>query len=650
MESAAGIEAEGRRPADPAPLPVEIGFLMRHGVDRERLAAAAARARRLGVDPAREAIASGLIGETAFYRALAAELDLPFHDTALALRPGGDHGAILRAGLAPVVATPRGQLRFALAPTGAALRRLLESGPRGRADIAVTTPTHFAASLRLANAARLARRLAGQDEAGARRPSARAGSTRGQKLAAGLCVLAGAFGGTLAPFETFTWLALLAGPVFLAMAGLRLAAALEPPAADLWRRSSWRVDEARLPFYTVAVPLLREEAVLPQLIAALSALDYPAAKLEILLLVETDDHGMRRALASRTLPPCFSVLVVPPGGPRTKPRALNLALAEARGALLAVFDAEDCPEPQQLRQAAARFLRAPPAIACLQARLAIDNPRDGVLPALFALEYAGLFEVLNPGLLRFGLPILLGGTSNHFRTEALRGVGGWDAWNVTEDADIGLRLVRAGCRIADLPSLTWEEAPVTPRAWLRQRARWIKGHVQTLICHLREPGLLLREAGPAATATFLALALGSVVTALGYPVFAVATIIAWNSGAFLTPDGPVAGWTAALALMVWLAGAVAILVPPALGAWRRGDGWLLLYLPLLPLYYGFVSVAAWLALLEYTTRRHGWNKTAHGLARSSVRLGVTAAASSMRPGVTDAAATPLRLPPAVARC
>ena len=638
MVRMAGPDEAGQLSDASLPLPIELAFLTRHGVAANALAATAERARRLGVEPARELVASGIVAETAFYRALACELGLPFHDAPLPLLPGGEHGAILRTGVAPVVAMPGSTLRFLLAPTGAALRSLLEAGPSRRDDIVVTTPRHFAASLREANAASLARRLAGLDKPGLARQTARTGSSRGQKLAAALCIGPGAYAATLAPFETFSLLALLAGPVFLAVAGLRLAAALEPPATDLWQRFGWRIDEARLPIYTVAVPLLREEAVLPQLISALSALDYPAAKLEILLLVEAGDHGTRRALAACDLPPSFSVLVVPPGGPRTKPRALNLALAEARGALFAVYDAEDQPDPQQLRQAAARFLRAPATIACLQARLTIDNARDGLLPALFALEYAGLFEVLNPGLLRFHLPILLGGTSNHFRTEALRAVGGWDAWNVTEDADIGVRLVRAGHRIADLPSLTWEEAPLTLSAWLKQRSRWIKGHVQTLICHLRDPSALLREAGLAASATFLALALGSVVTALGYPVFAVAAIIAWRTGALLVPDGPIDGWASAIALMVMLAGAVAILVPPALGVWRRREYRLLAFLPLLPLYYGLVSVAAWLALLEYTTRRHSWNKTAHGLARSSTRIGLTDAAAIRRP-----------LPPAAAR-
>lgn len=628
-------EAVCRREARPG-LPPDIAFLARFGVAPAALAAAARRAVRLGVEPSREVIASGLIDEEGFYRALACELGLPFQAGALALRPGGAYGAILREGFAPLQACAHRRFRFALAPEGRSLRRIIEAGQRGRGDIVVTTPSRFARNLREANAAGLSRHLAGLDRAGSARESARTGSSRGQQAAAHMGVGATAFWGTLAPFETFFTIALLFCPVFLALIYLRLAALIEPVGGDLWRRHRWRLDDSRLPVYTVAVPLYREEAVLPQLVAALSALDYPAAKLDILLLTEADDAGMALALAHLTLPPWFSVLVVPPGQPRTKPRALNLALLEARGELFTIFDAEDIPDPQQLRLAAARFLRAPPALACLQARLTIDHAGEGLLPALFALEYAGLFEVLNPGLLRYRLPIMLGGTSNHFRTATLRAIGGWDAWNVTEDADLGLRLVRAGCWIGDLPSRTFEEGPLTIRAWLKQRSRWIKGYMQTLVTHLHNPRRLLRETGLGAGASFLALALGTVATALGYPIFAIALAYAYGDAGFALPEGPAGSVMAGLALTVFASGALAILVPPALGALRRGAPGLLWLLPLLPFYYALVSVAAWLAVYEYLTRRFAWNKTMHGAAR--------------RPGeLTDAAATPPRPVPAAAR-
>lgn len=620
----------------PAGLPPELAFLARQGVAPSWLPLAAARAARLRSDPVREAIAIGLIDEDGFYRALAAELDLPFLPEQPRLRAGGSYGAILRGGIAPTAGDPR--LHFVLAPEGPALRRMLQAGPRERADIAVTTPKFFEDGVRLANAAEIAQHVAGLDEAGLIRDSARTGASRGQTITAGLGLAATTLGGIFAPLETFFTLALLLGPIFLGLILLRLAATMEDEAPDLWRSHRWRLDDSRLPTYTVAVAMYREEAVLQQLVTALQALDYPPAKLDIRLLIEADDGGMRAALAKMDLPAHFTVSIVPPGHPRTKPRALNLALLEARGSLFTIFDAEDIPDPQQLRMAAARFLSAPQELACLQARLVIDHAGNGTLPALFALEYAALFEVLNPGLLRFQLPIMLGGTSNHFRTQALRAIGGWDAWNVTEDADLGLRLVRAGYRIGDLPSNTREEAPVTIPAWLRQRSRWIKGYMQTIVTHSRRPLSLLREAGPAATFSFLSLSLGTVVTALGYPAFAVAALIACWDGSLFAPVGALATLTSTLALAIWLLGCVTLFAPPALGALRRRSPELLVLVPLLPLYYALVSVAAWIALYDYFNRRFAWNKTEHGLARRRAPVEAVRSGAAIRPRPAPAAA------------
>ncbi|AMJ62276.1 hypothetical protein [Bosea sp. PAMC 26642] len=257
-------------------VPREIAFLTRHGVPVEALAAATRQAERLGVEPAQQLIASGLITEVRFYRALAAELRLPFHDGQLKLRPGGSYGALLREGVAAVASDTMGSLRFVIAPTGKALRGMLVAGLEGRTDVAVTTPEAFANSLRETNGAALACHIAGLDGAGKARQSARTGSSRGQRIAAALCIGFAAYFGARAPLQTFAVLALLVGPVFLGMIVLRLAAVFEPATADLWRTHRWRVDDSRLPVYTVAVPLRREEAVLTQLIAALCALDYPA--------------------------------------------------------------------------------------------------------------------------------------------------------------------------------------------------------------------------------------------------------------------------------------------------------------------------------------------------------------------------------------
>ena len=265
-----------------------------------------------------------------------------------------------------------------------------------------------------------------------------------------------------------------------------------------------------LPVYTIVAPLYRETEVARKLLAALERLDYPRAKLDVKFVVEADDPQTRLALEACDLPVWCEIIVAPPGAPRTKPRALNVALPVARGELLTIYDAEDEPDPDQLRRAAGRFALAAPDMACLQARLAIDNSGDSWLAALFALEYAALFDVVNPGIAALGLPMPLGGTSNHFRVDVLRELRGWDAWNVTEDADLGMRLARAGYRVETLASTTHEEAPVTMRAWLAQRRRWQKGWAQTLVTMSKHPLRLARDMGIARASAALAILIAGV--------------------------------------------------------------------------------------------------------------------------------------------
>lgn len=240
-----------------------------------------------------------------------------------------------------------------------------------------------------------------------------------------------------------------------------------------------------LPTYTVIAPLYREARVCGQLVAHLEALIYPRDRLQVLLVLETGDAETLAALRAMTLPPGFEVFIAPPGWPKTKPRACNAALAVATGELLVIYDAEDRPEPLQLLEAAARFA-GDPATACFQAPLRIDHVR-GFLGAQFAFEYAAQFETLMPALQRIGAPFPLGGSSNHFRTADLRALGGWDAHNVTEDADLGFRMAAAGMRFGLLTTPTWEEPPHSLREWLPQRSRWVKGHAQTWLVQMRRP-------------------------------------------------------------------------------------------------------------------------------------------------------------------
>ena len=330
---------------------------------------------------------------------------------------------------------------------------------------------------------------------------------------------------------------------------------------------------------------------------------------------------MQRAVAGIRLPSHFEVIVVPAGKPQTKPRALNYALQFCRGELLTIYDAEDIPEPDQLRKAAEKFAANPPQLACLQAQLVFYNPNENWLTRQFTIEYAMLFSVLLPVLANHRLPLLLGGTSNHFRIEILRQVGAWDPYNVTEDADLGLRLARNGFDTATLNSRTFEEANTRPINWLKQRARWLKGFFGTWLVHMREPRRFLNEVGPAGFWVAQAMTLGVFASALLHPLCLVGSLLLY---AFypLLPEGAGIALTglAGLNLFILLAG-YGVTIAVGLRALRRRGifGW---YLPLatMPFYWLMMSVAAWFALWQFIAAPFHWNKTEHGLSRMQRRM------------------------------
>lgn len=373
-----------------------------------------------------------------------------------------------------------------------------------------------------------------------------------------------------------------------------------------------REEDRYLPVYTVLVPLYREAAIVRQIVAALLALDYPRARLDIKLVLEKDDIETREAVGALDLPGCFDVVIVPPSLPRTKPKALNYALARARGSLVAVYDAEDIPQPSQLRVAARAFAQSPKHMACFQCRLGFYNTGQNWLTRQFAIEYAALFEVILPALDRLDQPLMLGGTSNHFRMSALVHAGGWDAFNVTEDADLGIRFARLGYKCGWLDSLTLEEAAATPRIWFAQRQRWLQGWIQTYAVHMNSPLNLLRQLGLAGFLTFQAIVGGIVLSALSYPLFLVYFTWSAASGTLFLPQGYAAfDWLLVFNAVNLLFGFGVAFQIAILGLYRTGKAQLLWQLPLLLVYWLGVSLASYFAVWRFFRRPYEWKKTTH---------------------------------------
>lgn len=589
-------------------LPAELRFLVGHGFTFESLRPIATAAAAAGVTPDRYLLAADVIEETAYYRALALELALPFTTRARVSRRSRFPESVL-AGLAPLD-RPRGG--YLIAPTGAALARLLHQRRTQYPGVVVTTPSALRRSVMLAKAVAVSHQASHGLPEWKGGLSYRDGWTWRQMGVFCLVLFVLILSMSLGRQAPVIGLSVAAGPIFLVMVVTRLAACLlsQPVAPSTKPR---RVRGSALPSYTLIVALFHESKVVSKLLAALEALDYPREKFDILIVIEADDRETQGALAALRLPGHVSLIVAPPGFPRTKPRALNVALPLARGEFTVVYDAEDVPDPDQLRLAAAAFARTAPEVACLQARLTIDNTRDSWLTRMFTIEYAALFDVFNPGLAAIGSPLLLGGTSNHFRTRILRSICGWDAWNVTEDADLGIRLARLGYRVEDLPSTTLEEAPSSLSAWMKQRTRWMKGFIQTCIGHSRHPFQTLRQLGFWRAYGAMAVTLGTVLSALFYPFFTTfALVTSWDR----TGSAWHFAWRSFSATLFVL-GIAAIYIPAIVGLARRGLWGLLPWTLLLPLYYLMVSAAAWRGLWELSRTPFRWNKTSHGLARTT---------------------------------
>lgn len=396
---------------------------------------------------------------------------------------------------------------------------------------------------------------------------------------------------------------------------LLMRALRRSPEIRISRSTLQGVQKNNLPLYTILCPLFREAEVVPQFVEAMQALRYPTDKLQILLLLEEHDKKTIKAIERLCLPSYFETVLIPHGAPQTKPRACNVGLQHAQGKYVVIYDAEDIPETDQLLKTVTAFSDLPPDTACLQAKLDFYNPHHNLLTRFFTAEYALLFSLTLPGLQSLNGPIPLGGTSNHFRIEALRHIGGWDPFNVTEDCDLGIRLFTHGYRTAILDSTTHEEANSRIGNWLRQRSRWIKGYLQTLIVHTRSPQVFFQSLRTIPHfGTFLIMVGGQTITTMINPFLWVATLLyfigpsffrEWVQSIYLTP-------VLYLAATSCVAGNFMYVFFFLVGMWQRGYPELVKYSPLIPFYWLMMSLAGWKAIWQLIRRPHYWEKTVHG--------------------------------------
>jgi cellulose synthase/poly-beta-1,6-N-acetylglucosamine synthase-like glycosyltransferase len=572
-----------------------------------------------------ELLASGAVEERALYRAIAQELGVRFQpavDSGKLLMRDADCLALLRRPVPKLLLArmedKAGVATLLVAPDRASfssLRRLCARSVDLRQRLRIVAPSVLRKAMVERAAPLLARNAL--TELSDRRPdcSAKTVVTGWQGYAFGVISAAVPVGfiffPTVAPLALHVFFSLM----FLACVALRVAAlSWSPPP----HRTYQECTSPDLPVYSVLVALYREANVVPDLLVALSKLQWPRSKLEIKLVCEADDLETIEAINAHPLRSYVEVVAVPPCQPRTKPKALAYALPLVSGEFVVLYDAEDRPHPQQLMEAWQRFRAGGPDLACLQASLEISNRTETMISRMFAFEYAALFRRLLPWLASKGVMLPLGGTSNHFRAVALAEVGGWDPYNVTEDADLGLRLARFGYRVGTICCPTLEDGPEDFKTWRPQRTRWFKGWIQTWLVHMRNPRRLAGELDPLSFWVGQILFAGMAVSALAHPILLLT--IAWLT-LHIAAGLPLSTWQSSL---LWIdsvniaLGYASFMALGSMGLERHEKQGLWKVYLFTPIYWAMLSYAAWWALFQLFRRPHHWDKTPHRSARPPI--------------------------------
>jgi cellulose synthase/poly-beta-1,6-N-acetylglucosamine synthase-like glycosyltransferase len=369
-----------------------------------------------------------------------------------------------------------------------------------------------------------------------------------------------------------------------------------------------------LPIYTILLPVYKEDKLIKKLIWNLQSLDYPREKLDIKLVIEEDDDKTLNAVRNLDFPAIFEVIVVPFHMPKTKPKACNYALHFARGKYLTIYDAEDIPDTDQLKKVVALFNKLPENFICIQSALNYFNRNENFLTRMFTLEYSYWFDYMLPGLDTLDIPIPLGGTSNHFKLENLVELGAWDPFNVTEDADLGVRAYAKGYKIAIVNSTTYEEANNEPVNWIRQRSRWIKGYMQTYLVHMRNPVALWRKLGWRGFLGFNFFIGATPLTFFVYPLL-LAIFIAYLVFDLSTIRTIFPDWVLFMSIFNLMVGNILMIYVNMMAVFKRRFYELIIFSIANPIYWLLHSIAAYMGLYQLIVKPFYWEKTNHGISK-----------------------------------
>ncbi|MEX0956961.1 MAG: glycosyltransferase family 2 protein [Rhizobiaceae bacterium] len=575
------------------------------GIAGDTLHGIAGRARTNATSLQAELLASGECDETSFFQAMARVLGIGFaadiEPDSLVMRDRDGLALLRGSGGARLarIAVGDGRSLIAVAPDADGFVRLkarLDANPGLAERLRITTPTLLRRAIEQRCLYLIEQRARGDLFDALPYCSSRIVLTGLQGFAAGGMFALAVSALLIAPYPAAFAIHLFFSIFFFGCVALRLAAVRRARADD--RADLRRVNPADLPRYSVLVALYDEVEMVPQLLRALGRLVWPRSKLEIKLVCEADDHATIAALKAHELRPWVEILKVPRSLPRTKPKALAHALQLVSGDFVALYDAEDKPHPWQLVEAWQRFDASDPSLACLQAPLDISNAQASIFSRMFAFEYSALFHGILPFLSANALILPLGGTSNHFRKSALEKMGGWDPYNVTEDADLGLRMCRFGYRTETIRYPTYEIAPENWRDWRNQRTRWFKGWIQTWLVHMRNPRRLAGELGFRSFCVSQILFAGMVLSALAHPLLFVT--IGWlgfsiaNHGVASLLQPALIGLDFANIVLGYTA--YFMLGRSTLPRGKRRGLWIVALFT--PVYWFMQSIAAWRAVIQ----------------------------------------------------